>query len=133
MAKYKLTLRLPHALRNVPQRVLEGHDDVVVTRDNGYVGELTDEQLAVAKADPYLVVEKAGSKPEGGDDEAAAKAKAEKEAQAAAAAEAKAKKEAEKAAKDAEKAAKNVKPAAPKSGDGKGTAGSKPEGGDKTE
>lgn len=103
MAKYKVTLHLPHTLRLVEQRVLEGHNDVVVKRNGGYVGELSNEQLAVAKADPYLLVEKAGAATE--DPEAAAKAQAKKEAKAKAAAEAKAKKDAEAKAK-ADKAAK---------------------------
>lgn len=59
--KYKLTLNLPVDLKDAQQRVLEGHNDVVVTRADGYVGELTDEQLALAKADPYISVAKAGA------------------------------------------------------------------------
>ena len=72
---YKLTLNLPSNLNHVDQRILEGHDDIVVGRQGGYVGELTDEQLKVAKADPYITVEKA-DKPSTEDAEAKAKAEA---------------------------------------------------------
>jgi len=94
---YKLTLNLPSNLNHVDQRILEGHDDIVVGRQGGYVGELTDEQLKVAKADPYITVEKA-DKPS--TEDAEAKAKAEADAKAKADAEAAKKAEEEKAAAD---------------------------------
>ncbi len=57
---YKLSLNLPGDLNCVGQRILEGHGDVVVTRQGGYVGKLTHEQLKIAEADPYITVGEAG-------------------------------------------------------------------------
>lgn len=59
MAKHKLTLNLPDSVPNASQRVLEGFPEVVVGRDEGYVGELSEEQLQAAQDDPYIVVQDA--------------------------------------------------------------------------
>jgi hypothetical protein len=66
---YKLSLNLPQELGAAQQRVLEG-TEIVVTRGEGYVGPLTDEELKLAKKDPYITVhgEKDGKDAEGGDD-----------------------------------------------------------------
>ncbi len=59
--QYKLKLNLPQSLKNADQRVLEG-TEIVVTRDRGYVGPLTDAELKIAENDPYVIVESVARK-----------------------------------------------------------------------
>ena len=95
---YKLKLNLPQELNAAQQRTVEG-TDITVTRGEGYNGPLTDAELKLVKADPYVVID--GGK-DTSEDEAAAKAKAEADAKKKAEEEAAAKKAAdEKAAKEA--------------------------------
>jgi hypothetical protein len=62
--QYKVTVQFPAGVF-ADQRIRAG---VVVNRVHGYVGELTDEQLAAIKADQHLSVEKyKGDGSEGGD------------------------------------------------------------------
>ncbi len=66
MAKnYTLRLKLPVELNAAQQRTIEG-TEITVTRGEGYVGPLTDNELRLAQADPYVVIDD-GEVAEGGE------------------------------------------------------------------
>lgn len=120
--QYKVTVDLPADI-NATQRIRAG---IVVSREHGYVGELTEEQLKAIQADSYLTVTEAKSS--GSSEEDKAKADAEKKAKADADKAAKEqKKAAEKAAKDAKTTkAKAEKEAKAKTGKAKGGENTEP-------
>ena len=53
MVKVKLTLNLPVELNIATQRIVEG-TKIIVTRDSGFVGDVTEEELIIIENDPYI-------------------------------------------------------------------------------